>query len=122
MSFSVKEETAHRRFRGSARKGAGGDLVYKNARGVLPDALIEEIQKYVDGESIYIPAKTEEKAEWGHRNGTKARYATRNAEIRSLFERNVSVSEISDRYFLSSDTVRKIIRAAAKDNGGGKSS
>ncbi len=97
-------------------------MVYKNARGVLPDTLIEEIQKYVDGESIYIPAKTEEKAEWGHRNGTKARYLARNAEIRALFERNVSVSEISDRYFLSSDTVRKIIRAATKENGGGKSS
>ncbi len=97
-------------------------MVYKNARGVLPDALIEEIQKYVDGESIYIPAKTEEKAEWGHRNGTKARYESRNAEIRSLFERNVSVSEISDRYFLSSDTVRKIIRAAAKEGGRGNGS
>ena len=97
-------------------------MVYKNARGLLPDALIEEIQKYIDGASIYIPAKTDEKTEWGHRNGTKARLAKRNAEIRSLFERNVSVSEISDRYFLSSDTVRKIIRAAAKDNGGGKSS
>jgi len=89
-------------------------LVYKNARGLLPDALIEEIQKYIDGASIYIPAKTDEKTEWGHRNGTKARLAKRNAEIRSLFERNVSVSELSDRYYLSSDTVRKIIRAADK--------
>jgi len=89
-------------------------LVYKNARGLLPDALIEEIQKYIDGASIYIPAKTEGKTEWGHRNGTKARLAKRNAEIRSLFERNVSVSELSDRYYLSSDTVRKIIRAADK--------
>ena len=97
-------------------------MVYKNARGVLPDALIEEIQKYVDGESIYIPAKTEEKAEWGHRNGTKARYATRNAEIRALFECNVSVSELSERFYLSSDTVRKIIRAAAKEDRDGKSS
>ena len=97
-------------------------MVYKNARGVLPDDLIEEIQKYVDGESIYIPAKTEGKTEWGHRNGTKASYATRNAEIRSLFERNVPVSEISDRYYLSSDTVRKIIRAAVKERGSGDGS
>ena len=97
-------------------------MVYKNARGVLPDALIEEIQKYVDGASIYIPAKNDEKSEWGHRNGTKERYAARNEEIRFLFANNVSVSELSDRYYLSSDTVRKIIRAAAKDNGGGKSS
>ena len=108
-------------FRDTARKEQV-KLVYKNARGVLPDALIEEIQKYVDGESIYIPAKTEGKTEWGHRNGTKERYAARNEEIRFLFANNVSVSELSDRYYLSSDTVRKIIRAAAKDSGGGKSS
>ena len=94
-------------------------MVYKNARGILPDALIEEIQKYIDGASIYIPAKTDEKTEWGHRNGTKARLAKRNAEIRSLFERNVSVSELSDRYYLSSDTVRKIIRAVDKQRKNG---
>ena len=96
-------------------------MVYKNARGILPDALIEEIQKYIDGASIYIPAKTDEKTEWGHRNGTKARLAKRNAEIRSLFERNVSVSELSDRYYLSTDTVRKIIRAVdtQRKNGDG---
>ena len=92
---------------------------YKNAKGILPDALIAEIQKYVDGESIYIPTKNEAKTEWGHRNGTRRRYEIRNAEIRSLFARNVPVSEISDRYFLSSDTVRKIIRAATKEVSGG---
>ena len=97
-------------------------MVYKNARGILPDALIEEIQKYIDGASIYIPAKTDEKTEWGHRNGTKARLAKRNADIRSLFERNVSVSEVSDRYYLSSDTVRKIIRAVDKQRKNGDGS
>ncbi|MCQ2433260.1 MAG: hypothetical protein MJ175_11710 [Clostridia bacterium] len=85
-------------------------MVYKNARGVLPDALIAEIQKYVDGETIYIPAKNEVKTEWGHRNGTRARYQQRNAEICSLFENRVPISEISGRYYLASDTVRKIIR------------
>ena len=89
-------------------------MVYKNARGVLPDTLIEEIQKYVDGASIYIPAKTEQKTEGGHRNGTKARYAKRNAEICSLFARNVSLTELSQRYYLSADTLRKIIRTAEK--------
>ncbi len=88
---------------------------YKNARGVLPASLIAEIQKYVDGETIYIPAKTEEKTEWGHRNGSKKRYETRNAEIRSLFDQSVSVSEISNRYFLSYDTVRKIIRTTKRE-------
>lgn len=96
------------------------NLVYKNARGILPESLIAEIQNYVDGETIYIPAKKERRTQWGHRNGTRKRYEKRNAEIRSLFERNVPVSEISDRYFLASDTVRKIVRQSpAKQKKGG---
>lgn len=91
-------------------------MVYKNARGLLPDTLIEEIQKYVDGASIYIPAKTDGKTEWGHRNGTRERYAARNAEIRSLYARSMSVAELSDRYYLSADTVRKIVRSVPKKN------
>ena len=87
-------------------------MVYKNAREILPDDLIEEIQKYVHGETIYIPSKNEGKPEWGRRNGSKRRYEIRNAEICSLYDHNVSVSEISDRYYLASDTVRKIIRSA----------
>lgn len=91
-------------------------MIYKNARGILPDSLIAEIQKYVDGESIYIPAKSEGKTEWGHRNGARKQYEKRNAEIRSLFDRNIPVSEISNRYFLSSDTVRKIIRSECAES------
>ena len=89
-------------------------MTYKNARGILPETLIAEIQKYVDGETIYIPAKNERKTQWGHRNGTRKRYEKRNAEIRSLYERSVPVSEISDRYYLASDTVRKIVRQSKK--------
>ncbi len=89
-------------------------MIYKNARGTLPESLISEIQKYVDGVSVYIPAKKEARAEWGHRNGTRRRYEQRNAEIRALAEKGISVKEISDRYYLSSDTVRKIIRLQSK--------
>ena len=38
-------------------------MKYKNASHVLPDELLKEIQKYVEGEAIYIP-KQEEKKRW----------------------------------------------------------
>lgn len=34
-------------------------MKYKNAKRVLPESLIEQIQQYVQGEYIYIPSKKE---------------------------------------------------------------
>jgi hypothetical protein len=48
---------------------------YKNARDVLPESLIREIQKYVRGEHLYIPQT--ERTGWGKKSGTRA-----DAEIR----------------------------------------
>lgn len=36
-----------------------------NADDVLPDILVQEIQKYVDGQLIYIPRKNENLLSWG---------------------------------------------------------
>ena len=33
-------------------------MSYKKAAQILPDELIRQIQQYVDGEAIYIPAQT----------------------------------------------------------------
>ena len=38
---------------------------YKRAEEILPKEIIELIQKYVDGESIYIPRKKDNRQEWG---------------------------------------------------------
>ena len=40
-------------------------MSYVNADDVLPKDLIEEIQKYVDGQLIYIPRKDENSLSWG---------------------------------------------------------
>lgn len=39
-------------------------MKYKNARDIFPENLLNQIQKYVSGELIYIPAGKEKKA-WG---------------------------------------------------------
>lgn len=35
----------------------GKHLGYKNGKEILPEELTQQIQKYVDGENIYIPAR-----------------------------------------------------------------
>jgi len=86
-------------------------LAYLNAKNILPSALVREIQKYIDGDTIYIPSNEEaEKASWGHRNGSRERYNERNSKIIEMHEKNLPVEEIAEAFFLSADSVRKIIR------------
>ena len=61
-------------------------MAYKNAREVLPEALLRQIWKYVEGENIYIPKKEEQRAAWGSRSGTRRLYEERNEAIRRRAE------------------------------------
>ena len=38
---------------------------YKSAIYVLPDDLLKAVQRYIDGEYIYIPRTPENKRQWG---------------------------------------------------------
>lgn len=44
-------------------------MKYTNANKILPEKLINEIQKYVQGETIYIPKQETEYEKWGARSG-----------------------------------------------------
>lgn len=49
---------------------------YKRAEEILPVEVIELIQQYVDGASIYIPRKQENRQEWGLRQATDGNWKT----------------------------------------------
>ena len=83
-------------------------MAYKNARDILPCELIEEIQKFIDGELLYIPTKSD-KTEWGIRSGAKQKYAERNHAIREQYHSSVSIEELARLYFLSTDSIKKIV-------------
>lgn len=36
---------------------------YRNAQDIFPENLLKQIQRYVSGETIYIPAKNEKRPE-----------------------------------------------------------
>ncbi len=90
-------------------------MTYKNANEVLPCELVKEIQKYVNGCLLYIPISSETKLGWGEQNGTKQKYIERNSEICMLYENNVPISVICSMFFLSEDSVRKVIRQNKKN-------
>ena len=54
---------------------------YIRAADVLPEQLILEIQKYVDGQMLYIPRKCEEHSRWGEKSGTRENLEKRDRHI-----------------------------------------
>lgn len=75
---------------------------------MLPTHLLEELQKYVDGGLIYIPKKGKRMG-WGSVSGSKKSIQERNEEIIKLYREGQTVEELADSYFLSVETIRKIV-------------
>lgn len=84
-------------------------MKYINANAILPDMLVKELQKYVQAEYIYIPAKGEQHKPWGELSGYRKELAKRNAAIIMEYDNGISVEELAERYFLSVSAIRKII-------------
>ena len=82
-------------------------MKYINANAILPDMLVEELQKYVQAGYIYIPAKDEQHKSWGELSGYRKELAKRNAIIIMEYKNGVSMAELADRYFLSVSAIRK---------------
>ena len=83
---------------------------YRKAEEILPIELIELIQRYVDGESIYIPRKADSRKEWGSETLIKQELKERNYEIYSDYMSGMLVVELADKYFLSEKSIQRIVR------------
>lgn len=81
---------------------------YKNASHVLPDKLLKEIQKYVDGAAIYIP-KVEEKRKWGEGSGARTYYKERNEKIKKDYQQGILFEELEAKYGLSQERLKHIV-------------
>lgn len=83
-------------------------MKYRKASDVLPEELLREVQRYVEGESLYIPRKNERK-KWGEGTGGRRYFLRRNEEIRDKFFHKVSIDVLAEEYSLSYETIRKIV-------------
>lgn len=84
-------------------------MIYKNGRDVLPPELLAEVQKYLDGELIYIPKNENSKASWGSLSGSKENVIKRNRNITEKYVNGTTIAELQEEYCLSESSIRKII-------------
>lgn len=61
-------------------------MKYINATTILPDMLVEELQKYVQAGYIYIPAKDEQHKSWGELSGYRKKLYERNEIIMKKYQ------------------------------------
>lgn len=83
-------------------------MKYINASDILPDKLLREVQKYAEGEALYIPMVSERK-KWGEGSGARSFYECRNEEIRRKFAEHVPIETLAEQYCLAVETIRKIV-------------
>lgn len=89
-------------------------MKYTNAANVLPKNLIMEIQKYIQGETLYIPKQESEYKNWGSLSGGRQLLDQRNEAIRDAFNSNSSIEQLAKKHFLSIDTIKKIVYSHKK--------
>lgn len=85
-------------------------LKYKSAQNVLPQDVIEVIQKYIDGSYLYIPKKAGSKKAWGEQSGIRKSLKKRNMEIYRRYKQGVSIKELTCEFYLTEYSIRRIIR------------
>jgi Mor family transcriptional regulator len=84
-------------------------LKYKKAESILPEHLLLEVQKYIQGEILYIPTIKGTRKMWGERSGNKAYLLERNERIRDNYLTGSTINQLATEYCLSVDSIKKIV-------------
>lgn len=84
-------------------------MKYISAEVIFPEELLKEIQKYVQGNLVYIPNAEGTRRGWGECSGSRMYLYQRNQTIRMKFREGCSVDQLSGQYCLSIDSIKKIV-------------
>ena len=87
----------------------GARMKYINAKALLPDELVRELQSYIQGGYIYVPANPAHHRQWGEASGCRQALKRRNRKITEEYRKGSSVNELAEKYCLSVHAIRKII-------------
>lgn len=93
LGYHIKEESPYKVF----------------SKPIFPDALVKELQNYVQGGYIYVLIEQEQQKRWGEVSGYRQEFEQRNEQIKREYQTGVSMKCLSEKYGLSFYAVRKII-------------
>jgi Mor family transcriptional regulator len=85
-------------------------MSYLNGKKVLPDEVLIVVQKYVEGELLYIPKKCSGRTAWGKKNGTRKEFDERNLEIYKLYKSGLQINDLMNKYRLTRSSISKVIK------------
>ncbi|HEY5561449.1 MAG TPA: CD3324 family protein [Clostridiaceae bacterium] len=89
-------------------------MKYIKVELILPENLVREIQKYIQGEYIYIPSQIDNRKKWVEASGIRTSIKSRNEDIRCKYISGYNIESLAKEFFLSVDSIRKIIYAKNK--------
>lgn len=87
---------------------------YKKAAQVLPHDLLLKVQKYADGEFLYIPRLQGRKKPWGAATSTRRELQERNIKIYRDYLLGISKEALAEKYYLSLKSIQRIIKQYKK--------
>ncbi len=91
-------------------------MSYVNATHLLPEDIIELIQNYVEGETIYIPKKESSKKSWGDNTTTKGDLEIRNHQIYERYCIGETTKNLAEEFFLSPKSIQRIVLNKKKEH------
>lgn len=89
-------------------------MEYVNAKDILPPELLEQVKKYAAGKYLYVPQNEDDIKSWGELSGYREQLRKRNQMLINKFRYGVTIAELSKEYFLSEETVKKIVYSKKK--------
>ncbi|MEF2246477.1 CD3324 family protein [Paenibacillus sp. IITD108] len=81
---------------------------------VLPEELLKEVQKYINGVMVYVPKPEGVRKGWGEKSGSRKYLNQRNDDIRQGFAQGATVYQLSEHYHLSYDSIKRIVYSKVK--------
>jgi len=76
---------------------------YRNAKDILPPDLLRQLQRYAEGQCLYIPRQQQASRQ------ISSSLAARNLLIWQEYISGVSVQALAERFFLSPQAIYKIL-------------
>lgn len=70
---------------------------------------MDEVQKYIQGEYLYVPKAEGSRRKWGDNSGYRRDLSMRNDRIRKAYGQGAKVTDLAKEYCLSENTIKKIV-------------